>query len=250
MTLSSSTDSKVVPECNRPDMPTTSLESSPREKSSIPLIAAKETTKHLRLLQFDGKESTLRIWIDELESIRDEYGWDEATLIHNMKKNLEKLPLRWLIQEDDNISWADWKNRLMSKWRWTTGLERLDRLQSLVNIYRHPNENIMDFYYRKLNLGQHCELNDYIICQIIIQRLRNPYLEEGAYKAKCVDTDALLKYLEEYEYAGVNESKYHALQCTYCDRRGHTPQQCLGYCKYCKKQGHRSQVCRFKFNKR
>lgn len=207
------------------------------------------------LPKFDGNSNTLSVhaWVHRLESLAKIYGWDEKTLIYHMTGNLEGNALLWFgHQQDIDISWEEWKKRLADYFPASRGLAA--RLHDLVTTNKRREEKVLDFYYKKLALGKSCELNDSMICDVIIYTLGDPLLKAGARGSGCRDTRSLLNYLIDAATDSLpvktNDSFVRdpmRTKCYTCGRRGHFSTQCKDSlrCEVCNKIGHKTEDCRF-----
>lgn len=216
--------------------------------------------------EFDPQKSAVSIehWIRNLEAISKMHGWDERTLICNCTSKLRGYAKSWYEQQTSyEISWSEWKNKLIVAFPFTKN--KLAQIRELVNKVRRPNENPIEFYYMKLGIGMSCELSDDLITQAIIGTLGNKLLEVGALSAGCQDTTSLLKYLASYmnsEHGHDHErtetmksktkTQTYRMKCFKCGQEGHKSFACRNVgngrpervkCSYCGNVGHAEETC-------
>lgn len=147
--------------------------------------------------EFDPQKSAVSMnhWVRNIESIATMYGWDERTTICNCTAKLRGYAKAWYERlEDYNISWSDWKARLIRAFPFTKN--KLTMLRSLVNDIRKVDEDPIKFYYEKLGLGMSCGLPDNVITETIIGTMGDKMIEVGAVSAGCQDTITLLMNVE------------------------------------------------------
>lgn len=133
-------------------------------------------------------------WLHAIDSTGDLFGWDEKARIFCMSNKLGGNARHWYNnQETINLTWHQWKRKLVNAF--PPQARVFMKLKELVNVERERNQNLVDFYYRKLCLGQSCKLADEVIVDIIVNTVNDPFVKSGARAAGCRSTDALLKFL-------------------------------------------------------
>lgn len=222
---------------------------------------------------FSGQANDLNMqqWLHTINSTGDIFGWDEKARIFCMVNKLKGNAKSWYNNQVDlKLSWKEWKKKLLAAFPSLTGI--YFKLKDFVNNERPRNQNPVDFYYKKLSLGQSCKLAEDVIVEVIINTLNDPFLKSGAKAASCHSTGDLLKFLisnsghydqdivvrkNNVKHSG---RRFHGepstskiIKCYVCNREGHKKINCPNlttskFCNFCKFKGHVEDEC-FKKNK-
>lgn len=206
---------------------------------------------------------TMEQWLHAIESTGDVFDWDDKARIFCMSNKLRGNAKHWYNnQETFNLSWRQWKQKLLQAFPSQAGV--FSKLKELVNTERDKNQNLVDFYYRKLSLGQSCKLADATVADIIVNTINDPFVKSGARAARCSSTAALLKFLissaeqpREFHYNEKsrdtvkrqgNMASRQKMKCYICGAEGHKKIECPKFstskiCNFCKFRGHLEEEC-------
>ncbi|KAJ8983227.1 hypothetical protein NQ317_005316 [Molorchus minor] len=126
-----------------------------------------------------------RLWLNSIDATGDLFGWDERARIYCMINKLRGNAKTWYSnQESVHLSWKEWKNKLQESFPEQQCVFR--KLKDLVNNERNESQNLIDFFYQKLSLGQYCKLQDKVIVDIITNTINDPFLKSGIRAAGCI----------------------------------------------------------------
>uniref|UniRef100_V5GJH5 Retrotransposon gag domain-containing protein n=1 Tax=Anoplophora glabripennis TaxID=217634 RepID=V5GJH5_ANOGL len=140
------------------------------------------------------QETNVKQWINNIDTTGDMFEWDEKARVYCMVNKLKGNARTWYLNQDNTkLSWEEWKKKLKNAFPPQQCV--FGKLRELVNVQREPSQNLVDFYYQKVALGQYCKLEDKVIVDVIANTINDPFLKSGIRAAACVSTKHLLQFL-------------------------------------------------------
>lgn len=96
-----------------------------------------------------GQMST-QVWLKRLEALAKIFNRDDRFLIYQMTSKLSGNARLWFdAQREIDFSWAQWKEMLLVNFPEGRGIAA--KLHDFVTLKRDTNENVIDFYFKKLS---------------------------------------------------------------------------------------------------
>lgn len=159
-------------------------------------------------------DMSAQVWLNRLEALAKIFNWNERFLIYQMTTKLAGNARLWFnSQQEIDYTWEQWKYKILSDFPEGRGIAL--KLHDFVTVKRENNENVLDFYYKKLSLGKKCDQPEHVITDVIIFTLNDPLLRAGARGAACRDTKSLLQYLTDAACDSNNANRSKASSVNY-----------------------------------
>lgn len=222
------------------------------------------------LPQFDPVDGNMDVFqfTDKMEELGTLYDWDEVAIVHYALARLKGNAKLWQesIQKSPT-SWVEWKFLL---------IENFPVLQSSIKLTldaqsykRQFNQNIVDYFYKKLSLCNKARMHDDEIMEWIVRGLSNDRFRDylGPLSRYNKTSDLLCELVKASEYIDrkpppnrelnfKNESRKSEqnygntnLRCFKCREKGHAASRCpnkdviKSKCFKCQMEGHYAKSC-------
>lgn len=213
------------------------------------------------------KNQTIRSWLKKVNETAQIYDWNDREIIYNALPKLDGLAKRWYESlRTVKLNWAQWQIKLSKSF--PDDRNYADRLIEMLDRRSRSNETLEEYFYDKLKLVNHCNINGRDAVDCIVQGVYDNNIRLNAQGANFKRPNKLLAFLRsisnknsrEHRKAPVhsktdsgrnlktnNTNTSFKPRCYNCSELGHTVPKCtkeLRKCSKCNKLGHIADFCR------
>ncbi|KAJ8737072.1 hypothetical protein PYW07_000343 [Mythimna separata] len=141
-----------------------------------------------------SKGQKIDIWLKKVNECATVYGWDERTVIHFAMQKLQGLAKTWYESLNSLLfTWSEWQHKLRCAFPFDQNYG-----QSLEEMLRRKSkfdEPLETYYYEKLALLNHCDIDGKRAVECIIHGLSDSTMRSSANAIRCTQPDQLLQFL-------------------------------------------------------